>query len=261
MSATAYSSMQMLRPKAFPRIFRSRTPALVCQKFRAFSTLEKPPEGYPPRTPSRPPPEAPPQETQNLRSDKAPSSYLGTAKRLPEFNLTDKVVLVSGAARGLGLTQAEALLEAGATVYALDRLLEPSPDFYRVQRRAAEELGNTFHYRQIDVRDVEGLNKIIAEIGDDRGRLDGLIAAAGIQQETPALEYTAKDANMMFEVNITGVFMTAQAVAKQMIRFGNGGSIAIIASMSAHAANRVRSLLLLLKSGTTREFDNDCGRV
>lgn len=51
--------------------------------------------------------------------------YLGTKRRLPEFILTDKVVLVSGAARGLGLTQAEALLEAGATVYALDRLEEP----------------------------------------------------------------------------------------------------------------------------------------
>lgn len=151
-------------------------------------------------------------------------------------------MLVSGAGRGLGLTQAEALLEAGATVYALDRLAEPSPDFARVQRRAADELGNTFHYRQIDVRDVEGLNGVVEAIGEERGRLDGLIAAAGIQQETPALEYTAQDANLMFEINITGVFMTAQAVAKQMIRFGNGGSIAIIASMSAHAANRVSLL-------------------
>lgn len=51
--------------------------------------------------------------------------YLGTKNRLPEFALTDKVVCVSGAARGLGLTQAEALLEAGAIVYALDRLPEP----------------------------------------------------------------------------------------------------------------------------------------
>ena len=44
---------------------------------------------------------------------------------------------------------------------------------------------------------------------------------------------------MMFEVNVTGVFMTAQAVAKEMIRWGNGGSIAMIASMSGSVANRV----------------------
>lgn len=43
--------------------------------------------------------------------------------------------------------QAEALLEAGATVYALDRLEEPSKDFYRVQKKAAEELGELFYLR------------------------------------------------------------------------------------------------------------------
>jgi NAD(P)-dependent dehydrogenase (short-subunit alcohol dehydrogenase family) len=94
-------------------------------------------------------------------------------------------------------------------------------------------------YRQIDVRDVVALNKIVQDIADAEGRMDGLIAAAGIQQETTALDYTAEDANRMFEVNITGVFMTAQAVAKQMIRFGNGGSIVMIASMSGSIANRV----------------------
>jgi NAD(P)-dependent dehydrogenase (short-subunit alcohol dehydrogenase family) len=53
----------------------------------------------------------------------------------------------------------------------------------------------------------------------------------------------------MFEVNVTGVFMTAQAVAKQMIRFGNGGSIALIASMSGTVANRVRSHQFLSRVG------------
>lgn len=70
--------------------------------------------------------------------------------------------------------------------------------------------------------------------------MDGLVAAAGIQQETSALEYSAKDSNTMFEVNVTGVFMTSQAVAKQIIRFGNGGSIVMIASMSGTVVNRVR---------------------
>ena len=225
------------RPRVPSITYRSLSTSLYLHN---ASTLENPPKGNPPQNPSRKPPNPPAQESENLETNAASGTFLGTTKRLPEFSLTDRVVLVSGAARGLGLTQAEALLEAGATVYALDRLPEPSPDFYRVQKRAAEELGTTFDYRQIDVRNNEGLNKIVADIGDTHGRMDGLIAAAGIQQETPALDYTAEDANMMFEINITGVFMTAQAVAKQMIRFGNGGSIVMIASMSAHIANRVR---------------------
>ncbi|KAL1850823.1 hypothetical protein Plec18170_006659 [Paecilomyces lecythidis] len=166
------------------------------------------------------------------------SLFLGTKNRLPEFSLTGKVIIVTGAGRGLGLVQTEALLEGGAIVYALDRLEEPSPDFARIQKRAAEELGTQLHYRRIDVRDVELLNKIVEDITNTHGRLDGLLAAAGIQQETPALDYTAKDANLMFEVNVTGVLMTAQAVARQMIRIGTRGSIAFIASMSGTVANK-----------------------
>jgi NADP-dependent 3-hydroxy acid dehydrogenase YdfG len=111
-----------------------------------------------------------------------------------------------------------------------------------VQKRALHQLNTEIHYRRIDVRDTELLNNAIEAIASAEGRLDGLVAAAGIQQETPALEYSAKEVNTMLEVNVTGVFMTAQAVAKQMIRFGNGGSIALIASMSGTIANRVRSL-------------------
>ncbi|BDD61419.1 hypothetical protein MAP00_006463 [Monascus purpureus] len=163
---------------------------------------------------------------------------LGTKNRLPEFSLAGKVICVSGAARGLGLTQAEALLEAGAKVYALDRLPEPDSSFYHIQQRAIEELGTELHYRRIDVRDSELLETVIQEIADREGRMDGLVAAAGIQQEVPALEMSAKDANTMFEINITGAMMTARAVAKQMIRFGNGGSIVMIASMSGTIANK-----------------------
>lgn len=172
------------------------------------------------------PSKAPKEEAAAAALKDRSGAFLATAKRLPEFSLAGKVVLVTGAARGLGLVQAEALLEAGATVYALDRLAQPSPDFYRAQKRAAEELGRcllccwrarvvcwlswladngvgtALHYRQIDVRDVSQLNEIVHGISESQGRIDGLIAAAGIQQETPALEYTAKDANTMFEVNV-----------------------------------------------------------
>ena len=128
-------------------------------------------------------------------------------------------------------------------MYALDRRPEPTEEFFKIAERAEKDLGTSLHYRRIDVRDVEELNKIIEDIADKEGRMDGLIAAAGIQQETPALEYTQADANRMLEVNVTGAFMTSQAVAKQMVRFGNGGSIVMIASMSGSIANRVRILL------------------
>lgn len=148
-------------------------------------------------------------------------------------------------------------------MYCLDRLSEPSDDFYRIQRRAADELGTTLHYRQIDVRDVPQLNEIVANISEKEGRMDGLVAAAGIQQETNALEYSAKDANTMFEVNITGVFMTAQAVAKQMIKHGNGGSMAFIASMSGSVANRVRDsfMTFMIRSCVFRLTYNTSYRV
>jgi NAD(P)-dependent dehydrogenase (short-subunit alcohol dehydrogenase family) len=70
-------------------------------------------------------------------------------------------------------------------------------------------------YHRVDVRDQAALGAIVGGIADKEGRIDGLIAAAGIQQETPALEYTAEDSDKMMGVNVTGVFMTAQAVARE----------------------------------------------
>lgn len=157
--------------------------------------------------------------------------------RLPEFSLRDKVIIVTGAGRGLGLVQSEALLEAGAKVYTLDRLEKPDPDFHRVQERA-KELGTSVTYNRIDVRDNISLNATIEKIADENGRIDGLLACAGIQQETPALEYTMEDADKMFGVNITGVFMTAQAVARQMRRLDQQGSMVFIGSMSGTVANK-----------------------
>lgn len=87
-----------------PRITRATTTA---RSFSASAAARDPPREFESDNNAPAPPAA----------DKASTAtaYLGTQKRLPEFSLRDKVVLVSGGARGLGLTQAEALLEAGAT--------------------------------------------------------------------------------------------------------------------------------------------------
>lgn len=142
--ALAHNTMASLT-RSLPRAFRQVRPRHLQSLTTARLTTHdarNPPKGNETIT-GRAPPTPPQEEASVLKDNSAPSSYLGTTKRLPEFNLNDKVVLVTGGARGLGLVQAEALLEAGATVYALDRLPEPSPDFYRVQKRAAEELGKS----------------------------------------------------------------------------------------------------------------------
>ncbi|KAH6663270.1 short-chain dehydrogenase [Plectosphaerella plurivora] len=166
---------------------------------------------------------------------------VGTAapvRGLPEFSLQGKVIVVSGGGRGLGLTQAEGLLEAGAIVHVIDRLEKPSEDFDRVAARAKAELDTSITYHRADVREQTTLNTLVEDIANKHGRIDGLLAAAGIQQETPALDYTAEDCDRMLGVNVTGVFMTAQAVARQMIRLECTGAMVLIASMSGTVANR-----------------------
>lgn len=120
------------------------------------------------------------------------------------------------------------------------------PRLPKIQTRA-KSLSTELHYRRIDARDTPLLNAVTEDIATTHNRLNGLIAAAGIQPETSALEYSAEDANRMFEVNVTGVFMAAQAVAREMVRLGDnrdrGGSIVLVASMSGFVANNLCSFL------------------
>lgn len=175
---------------------------------------------------------------QSVRRLDSPSKSRSTL--LPEFSLQGRVIIVSGGARGLGLTQAEGLLEAGAVVHALDCLPDPEEgsEFARVAARAKNELGTSLTYHRVDVRNQKALNEIVGGITEGAGRIDGLIAAAGIQQETPALEYSAEDSDKMLGVNVTGAFMTAQAVARELVKRKQKGSLVLIASMSGTVANR-----------------------
>lgn len=160
------------------------------------------------------------------------------SKRFADFDLAGKTFLVTGGARGLGLSLAEALVEAGGRVYCLDRAETPDRDWQEAQKRVVPEWGGSLVYRQVNVQDTAHLDRVIDEIARENNRLDGVIAAAGIQQLTPATEYTPDDANEMMKTNYTAVMMTATISARKMMEHKCRGSICLIASMSGSVANK-----------------------
>ncbi|KFY22406.1 hypothetical protein V493_06619 [Pseudogymnoascus sp. VKM F-4281 (FW-2241)] len=161
-----------------------------------------------------------------------------TQQRFKEFDLRGKVFIVTGGARGLGLAMAEALVEAGGKVHCLDRLEAPDDEFNLAQSRACGDFGGSLHYGRIDVRDVDSLDGTISRIAAEDSRLDGLIAAAGVQQIKPATEYTMDEINEVLAINYSGVFLSATAVAREMKKYKCRGSILLVASMSGFVANK-----------------------
>lgn len=185
--------------------------------------------------------ETKPQTPSDIAKPAAAHETFGSRKRFGDFDLAGKVFVVTGGAQGLGLTMAEALVEAGGKVYALDRAAAPTdPDEWEsAQSRVVPEWGGTLSYRQQDVSDSHALDQTIATIAAEHQRLDGVVAAAGVQQVTPALDYSPDDVARMLEINYTGVFMTATAAARQMFKYKTpGASICLIASMSGLVANK-----------------------
>jgi NAD(P)-dependent dehydrogenase (short-subunit alcohol dehydrogenase family) len=74
-------------------------------------------------------------------------------------------------------------------VYCLDRLEKPSDEFFQSQSELAKKFEGSIHYKQVDVQDAKDLDKVVGEIASEHSRMDGLIAAAGVQNVTPALDY------------------------------------------------------------------------
>ncbi|KAH7093171.1 hypothetical protein FB567DRAFT_557197 [Paraphoma chrysanthemicola] len=126
-------------------------------------------------------------------------------RRFSQFDLDGRVFVVTGGGRGLGLCMAEGLVEAGGIVHCLDRATEPPSTFEEARARVREQSNGDLRYHQVDVTQNDALEECVARIAAEKQRLDGLIAAAGIQQVTPALDFKKEDIMKMLEVNYTGV--------------------------------------------------------
>ncbi|KAJ7735760.1 hypothetical protein B0H16DRAFT_1425982 [Mycena metata] len=156
---------------------------------------------------------------------------------LAMFSLTDRVALVTGAQRGIGLEMALALAEAGAVVYCLDLPAQPDGDWFKVQKFASELKKGRLEYISGDVTDQKAMWAAVESIVDREGRIDICMANAGILHGAECLEYPADDFKKVLDVNVSGVLFTAQAAGRQMERLGISGSIILTASMSGTITN------------------------
>jgi hypothetical protein len=111
-----------------------------------------------------------------------------------EFSLSDRVAIVSGGNRGLGLEMALAFCEAGArAVYCVDIPPQPSEE-WECTRDFAARMGSRLEYINADVRDQEAIWTRIAEVGDKEKRMDVCVTAAGIlKAHTECLDYPADE--------------------------------------------------------------------
>ncbi|KAK9483573.1 hypothetical protein V1527DRAFT_472817 [Lipomyces starkeyi] len=156
-----------------------------------------------------------------------------------EFALTGQIAIVTGGNGGLGLEFAIVLAELGAKVYAIDLNSTPSSDFAAAVKYV-KRLGSSLEYRSSDVSRQEVISATIGQIASENdGKVHVCVAAAGILgPEIDCTDYPADMFEKIMDVNCSGVFFTAQAVAKLMKREEIAGSIILIASMSGSVTNR-----------------------
>ena len=151
------------------------------------------------------------------------------------FDLTGKNALVTGGTHGIGMAIAVGLAEAGATIIVNERFadkLEPA------KVRFAEK-GIDVHTYVLDVTDEAAAEKTIPIIEKEVGPIDILVNNAGIIKRIPILEMKAEEFSEVLDVDLTGPFIMAKAVAKGMIERGSGKIINMCSMMSELGRNTV----------------------
>lgn len=147
------------------------------------------------------------------------------------FSLEGRLALITGSARGIGLTLATGLAEHGAAVVINARGREAAANTVRSLREA----GHTAHEAVFDVTDPAAIEAEIDRIEREVGPIDILVNNAGIQHRSPLDEFPDEKFQQMLQTNIAGVFNVGKAVAKRMIPRGRG-KIVNIASVQAELA-------------------------
>lgn len=143
---------------------------------------------------------------------------------MPDFNIKDKVVLITGAGKGAGRALAEAFASRGARVAASD--ISP----LNVEAVVAEIVGRGGMAKSYveDVAKKVGVQALVKTVEDELGGIDILVNHAAVSPRAPLLDMDEWDWHRTLDVNLTGAFLMTQSVGRVMRAKGGGVIVNII---------------------------------
>jgi NAD(P)-dependent dehydrogenase (short-subunit alcohol dehydrogenase family) len=140
--------------------------------------------------------------------------------------LNGKVVLVTGAASGIGAACVSRFLHDGARVFRTDVV---TPDRARDQEAGTDGAA----FVQLDVRDEAAIRDVVAAVVEQYGRLDAVVTAAGVAGGGPAHLVDREEWQRVLDVNLTGVFLCIQEGGRAIANAGKGGAIVVTTSTNS----------------------------
>ncbi len=174
--------------------------------------------------------------------------------------LEGRVAFVTGAARGQGRGYAVRLAREGADVVVSD-ICAPVSSTVPYAAATAEELEETVRLveaegrkalaRRVDIRDDAAVRGLVADAVEQFGRLDVVVANAGVLSWGRLWELSDEQWNAVIDTNLTGTWRTLRAVIPAMIEAGNGGSIVVVSSAGGIKATPGNGHYAATKHGLT----------
>lgn len=141
-----------------------------------------------------------------------------------QYSFSDEIVVVTGAARGIGMATACGFLKAGAKVALVDR------DAEELKQGRDRLCGESTAYA-CDVTDMGTLSKALDDIRDHLGDPTILVNSAGMSARVPAEEYQLEDFDRLMNLNVRALFSLMQTCAADWIAKGRPGTIVNLASI------------------------------
>jgi len=144
------------------------------------------------------------------------------------FDLSGRTALITGSSRGIGLTIARGLGQAGARVVLNGR----DPGRLNATTHALASEGLTVHAAPFDVTDEAAVTAAVARIEAEVGPIDILVNNAGMQLRRPLQEFSAAEWSLLMETNVTSAFLVGRAVGTRMLTRGAGKIINVCSVQS-----------------------------